>query len=177
MGRSLFCFQNCRIAPVLGFVVSGLCWWHSFQSVTQVCFEISISNFICMAMGRSLFVFSNVTKSKWPPGGHLWFSGFRTITLIWLWISSPNFSDTSLVCMERSPSIFSNVTSKMASWGPSWFFWFPDSYFSLALNIKSKLECHITCVYGKGATWFSAMSLSRWPHGGHIGFLVSGLYK
>ena len=46
--------------------------------------------------------------------------------------------------------IVTDVTFKMAAWPPYWNFWFPDSNFSLALNIKSKLHWHITsCVYGK----------------------------
>ena len=96
---------------------------HGFRSITQVCFGISISNFICIlfvAMGRSLL-------------------------------------------------IFSDVTVKMATWWPSWIFWFRDSNFSLALNIKSKLQWLITCVYGREPYWFSAMSLSKWLPGGHIG--------
>ena len=43
------------------FLVSG---WHGFGSVTQVCFGISVSNFMCMsfvAVGRSLTIVSYVT--------------------------------------------------------------------------------------------------------------------
>ena len=46
--------------------------WHGFRSVSQVCFGISISNFICMLMvviGWSLLIFSNVTfkmAAWWP---------------------------------------------------------------------------------------------------------------
>ena len=42
------------------FSVSG---WHGFSSVTQVCFGISVSNFMCMsfvAVGRSLTIVSYV---------------------------------------------------------------------------------------------------------------------
>ena len=45
---------------ILDFSVSG---WHGFGSVTQVCFEISVSNFMCMsfvAVGRSLTIVSYV---------------------------------------------------------------------------------------------------------------------
>ena len=85
-------FQNGRLAAILDFLVSGLCRWHGFQSVSQVCFKIS--NFICMLM----------------------------------------------VVIGRSLLIFSDVTFKMAAWWPYWIFWFPDSNFSLALNINSKLK-------------------------------------
>ena len=80
----------------------SVCRWHGFRSISQVCFGISISNFICklmVAIGRSL-----------------------------------------LIC--------SDVTFKMAAWWPYWIFWFPDSNFTLALNINFKLQQHNTYVYG-----------------------------
>ena len=46
---------------------------------------------------------------------------------------------------------------------------FPKSNFSLGLIIKSKLQKHITCAYGK-KSWFSAVSYSKWPPGGDIWF-------
>ena len=45
---------------ILDFSVSG---WHGFGSVTQVCFGISVSNFVCMsfvAASRSLMIVSYV---------------------------------------------------------------------------------------------------------------------
>ena len=54
-------FQNGRLVAILDFSVSG---WHGFGSVTQVCFGISVSNFMCMsfvAVGRSLTIVSYVT--------------------------------------------------------------------------------------------------------------------
>ena len=42
----------------------SVCRRHGFRSISQVCFGISISNFICMlmvAIGRSLLIFSDVT--------------------------------------------------------------------------------------------------------------------
>ena len=45
------------------------------------------------------------------------------------------------------------------------------SYFNLALNIKSKLEQHITGVWIE-AYWFLAMSLSKWSLGSYIGFFL-----
>ena len=45
---------------ILDFLVSG---WHGFGSVTQVCFGISVSNFMCMsfvAVDRSLTIVSYV---------------------------------------------------------------------------------------------------------------------
>ena len=50
-----------------------------------------------------------MSLSKWPPGGHIGFFGFHTLTLLWPWISTPKvtqylyiwvgaywFSETSL---------------------------------------------------------------------------------
>ena len=79
----------------------SVCRRHGFRSISQVCFGISISNFICMLM----------------------------------------------VAIGRSLLIFSEVTFKMAAWWPYWIFCFPDSNFSLVLNINSKLKWHNTYVY------------------------------
>ena len=83
-------------------VCPSVCRRHGFRSISQVCFGISISNFICMLM----------------------------------------------VVIGRSLLIFSDVTFKMAAWRPYWIFWFPDSNFTLALNINFKLQRHNTYVYG-----------------------------
>ena len=80
----------------------SVCRRHGFRSISQVCFGISISNFICMLM----------------------------------------------VAIGRSLLIFSDVTFKMAAWWPYCIFWFPDSNFTLALNINFKLQRHNTYVYG-----------------------------
>ena len=79
----------------------SICRRHGFRSISQVCFEISISNFICMLMGA----------------------------------------------IGRSLLIFSDITFKMAAWQPYWIFWFPNSNFSFALNISSKLQWHNTYEY------------------------------
>ena len=56
----------------------SVCRRHGFRSISQVCFGISISNFICMlmvAIGRSLLIFSNVTfkMAAWRPYWIFWF--------------------------------------------------------------------------------------------------------
>ena len=112
----------------------SVCRRHGFRSVSQVCFGISISNFICMLMvviGRSLSIFSDVTFkiAAWQP---YWIFCVRTLTLVWLWISTPNFSGTVLMDMGRRLLIFSGVNFKMAAWQPY--------NFSLALNMNSKLQ-------------------------------------
>ena len=90
------------VCPVRLSVRPSVCRRHGFRSISQVCFGISISNFICMLM----------------------------------------------VAIGRSLLIFSDVTFKMAAWRPYWIFWFPDSNFTLALNINFKLQRHNTYVYG-----------------------------
>ena len=60
------------------FVCPSVCRRHGFRSVTQVCFWISIWNFIyilLVAMGRSLLVFSNVTfkMAAWRPSWNFQF--------------------------------------------------------------------------------------------------------
>ena len=83
-------------------VCPSVCRRHGFRSISQVCFGISISNFICMLM----------------------------------------------VAVGRSLLIFSDVSFKMAAWWPYWIFWFPDSNFTLTLNINFKLQWHNTYVWG-----------------------------
>ena len=90
---------------------------------------------------------AHMSFSKWPPGGHIGFFSFRILTLVWLWISSPNFSSKLLVCMERSLLIFSNVTFKMAAWLPHWILtsgWL----WTLNPNLRSTLP----------------MCMDRWKH-------------
>ena len=79
-------------------VCPSVCRRHGFRSISQVCWAMSLS--------------------KWPPGGHIGFFGFRTLTLLWLWISTSNFSGTILMYMGRCLLIFSNVIFKMAAWRP-----------------------------------------------------------
>ena len=50
----------------------SVCRRHGFRSISQVCFGVSISNFICVlmvAIGRSLLIFSDVTfkMAAWRP--------------------------------------------------------------------------------------------------------------
>ena len=142
MGRSLLIFSY----GISDFSFSGLGRQHGFRNVSQICFGISISNFICMLMvviGRSLLIFSDVTfkMAAWQP---FWIS----------WFPDSNFSlalniNSKLhifvyLYMGRSLSIFSDVNLKMDALRPYWIFWFPDSNFSLALNINSKLQWQST---------------------------------
>ena len=74
--------------------------------------------------------------------------GFRSISPVCFGISISNFICMLMVAIGRSLLIFSDVTFKMAAWRPYWIFWFPDSNFTLALNINFKLQRHNTHVYG-----------------------------
>ena len=182
----------------------SVCRRHGFRSISQVCFGISISNFICklmVAIGRSLLIFSDVTfkMAAWRPYWIFWFpdsnftlalnlistsnfsgtilmymgrsllifsnvifqaailyfsvsglcrrQGFRDVSQVCFGISISNFICMLMVVIGKSLSIFRQVTFKMAAWWPYLIFWFPDSNFSLALNINSKLKWHNTYVY------------------------------
>ena len=74
--------------------------------------------------------------------------GFRSISQVCFRNSISNFICMLMVAKGRSLLIFSDVTFKMATWQPYWISWFPDSNFSLALNINSKLQRLNTYVYG-----------------------------
>ena len=74
--------------------------------------------------------------------------GFRSISQVCFGISISNFTCMLMVAIGRSLMIFSYVTFEMAVWRPYWIFWFPDSNFTLALNINYKLQRHTTYVYG-----------------------------
>ena len=108
-----------------GFTLSvcpSVCRRHGFRSISQVCFGISISNFICMlmvAIGRSLLIFSDVTfkMAAWRPYWIFWFPDsnfteyqFQTSAAQYLciWVGAYWFSATSF--------------SKWPPGGHIWFF-------------------------------------------------------
>ena len=96
--------------------------------------------------------------SKWPPGSHIGIFGFRTLTLVWIWISTANLSGTILIYIWVGAYWFS-VTS-LSKWPPGGhigFFCFRNN-FTLALNINSKLQWQNTYVYGLEPIDF------QWPH-------------
>ena len=77
-----------------------------------------------------------------------WRHGFRGISQVCFGISILNSMFMLVVVIGGSLLIFSDVIFKMAAWQPYWIFWFPDSNFSLALNINSKPQRHNTYVHG-----------------------------
>ena len=81
--------------------------------------RLSVDDMVLMvAIGKSLLIFSDVTfkMAAWRP--YCIFFGFRTLTLLWLWISTSNFSGTILMYMGWNLLIFNNVIFKMAAWRP-----------------------------------------------------------
>ena len=75
----------------------------------------------------------------------------------------------------QNPIKFQHVTFKMAAWQPYWIFRFSDSNFSLALNIKSKLQLQITCEYGKKPIDFQQCHFQNGHLVAIVGFSVSWL--
>ena len=75
------CGAACFMAAEIKFsedVRPSVCRRHGFWSISQVCFGISISNFICMlmvAIGRSLLIFSDGTfkMAAWRQYWIFWF--------------------------------------------------------------------------------------------------------
>ena len=80
-----------------------------------------------------------------------------------------------MVVIGRSLLIFSDITFKMVPWWPYWIFWFPDSNFSLALNINSELKWHNTCIYGQEPIDFQQRHFQNGRLVAILDFLVSGL--
>ena len=146
IGRSLLIFSDVTF-KMAAWQPYWISWFpdSNFNSALNINSKLSVAQYLCIWVGA--YWFSATLISKWPPGGHIGFFGFRTLTLVWLWISTPNFSCTVLMYMGRSLLIFSDVDFKMAAWQPYWIFWFPDSNFSLALNMNSKLQWLSNCVY------------------------------
>ena len=135
----------------------SVCRRHGFRSISQVCFGISISNFISRLMvviGR-IYWFSATSLSKWPPSGHIEFLGFQTLTLVWLWISTSNFSDTILMYMGRSLMIFSNVIFKIAAWWPYLIFRFLDSVGGMVSGVQVKFALEFQFQTSYACCWWS----------------------
>ena len=86
--------------------------------------------------------FSATSLSKWPPGGNIGFFGFQTLTLGWLWISTPNYSGTILMYMGRNSLIFSDVIFFFGFWTLS-AAWFLDCKSSLLWSFNFKFHMHI----------------------------------
>ena len=94
-----------------------------------------------------------MSLSKWPPGRHIGCFGFRTLTLVWLWISTPNFNGPILVYMSRSLLISVTSLSKWLPGGHVRFFgfwtlkaaWFQQHNSSLLWYFSFKFHVHALC--------------------------------
>ena len=111
--------------------------------------------------------------SKWLPASHIGCFGFRTLTLVWLWISTPNLSGTILYIWVEAYWFSVTALSKWPPGGHIGFFSFRTN-FSLALNINSKLQWQNTYCIWIRAYWFLVTSFSKWLPGGQLDFSVSG---
>ena len=136
-------------------VCPSVCRRHGFRSISQVCFGISISNFIRMLMvviGRCLLIFSDVTfkMAAWRPYWIYWFPD----SLLRLWISTSNCSGTILMYMASSLLIFSNVIFKMAVWRPYWIFRFLDSVGGMVSGVVSRSLLIFSNITFKMAAWW-----------------------
>ena len=103
--------------------------------------------------------------------------GFRRVNQACFGISIWNFICMFFVVMDRSLYIYSDVTFKMAAWQRYRIFRSPDSNFSLALNNKSKLHWHITCVHGKKPDDFQQCHFQNGCLVAILDFSVSGLCR
>ena len=80
--------------PVRLSVHPFVCRRHGFRSISLAFFGIPVLNSMCMlivAIDRCLLILAK-SLSKWPPGDHIGFFGFRTLTSVWVWISSLKFT-------------------------------------------------------------------------------------
>ena len=123
------------------------CYWNFHESLARILKFILISQLfphknteICVISCKNTEIVVIRYWSEFPGVGspavcrqH----GFRSL----LWNFNFKFH-VHVYCghRQKSPLFFSNVSFKMATWWPYWIFWFPDSNFSLALNIHSKLQ-------------------------------------
>ena len=121
-------FLNGCLVAILDFSVSG---WHGFGSVTQVCFGISVSNFMCMsfvAVGRSLTIVSYVAfkmAALWfwtifhcnPPIAHCHLWGGGILVDHWSTISSSTYLSnhnvtTHINIIKKQTSLFWQIDTK-----------------------------------------------------------------
>ena len=108
-----------------------------------------MAQYLCIYVGA--YLFSATSLSKWLPGGHIGFlvSG---LTLVWLWISTPNFCGKILMYMGKIRAYWFSVTS-FSKWLPGghfrffgfWMAWFWQRNSSLLWNFSFKFHVHVLC--------------------------------
>ena len=155
VGRSLLIFSDVtfKMAAWRPYRIFWFPDWN-FNLALNINFKLQWQNTLVYLVGA--YRFSATSFSKWLPGGHIRFflvsglcrwQGFRDVSQVCFGISISNFICILILVIGKSLLIFSEISFKMAAWWPYWIFWFPDSNFSLALNINSKLNWHNTYVY------------------------------
>ena len=110
-------------------VCPSVCRWHGFRSISQVCFGVSISNFIRMfmvAIGRSLSIFNYVTfkMAAWRP--YFFLANYIAGILLW---------KHSYIWHYGGPHIFRYV------------FYFVKNYCCVDILVfitKLVINCHLT---------------------------------
>ena len=122
IGRSLLIFSDVTFKMAV-WRPYWIFWYPDciFSLALNINSNLQWHKYLCTWVGA--YWFSATLFSKWPPGGHIGFFGFWTLTLLWLWVSTWNFSGIILMYMGRSLLIFSNVIFKMAAWRPYWIFY------------------------------------------------------
>ena len=148
---------------ILGICLNSIALAHRFYFHFDFCNIYHGARFACELIGFSCSLITFIQYLHPRPmkleGGYTGFTlsvhpsvcrrhGFRSISQVSFGFSISNFIYMLMMAKGRSLLIFSDVTSKMAAWWPYWMFWFPDSNFTLALNIDFKLQRHNTYVYG-----------------------------
>ena len=133
-------------------------WWHSWRwsDVKSEHFSIIIPRPTKLEGGYTGFTLS--VRPSIRPSVRLSVCrrhGFRSISQVSFGISISNFISMLMVALGRSLLIFSDVTFKMAAWRPYWIFWFPDSNFTLALNINLNFSGTIHMYMGGSLLIFS----------------------
>ena len=103
-----------------------------------------------MYMCRSLLIFSN-NDLKMATRRPYWNFGFWTLTLVWLWISTPNFSDIVLMYMGKNLLIFqllhflNGCLVAILDFFGFWTAWFWQRDSSLFWNFSFKFHVHVLC--------------------------------
>ena len=107
IGRSLLIFSDATFKMAAWCPYWIFCFPDFNFSLAVNKLQTSVAQYLCIWVGA--YWFSATLISKWPPGSHIGFFGFQTLTLLWLWIWTWNFYGPILVYMSGSLVIFSDL--------------------------------------------------------------------
>ena len=126
-------FQNGRLAAILGFSF--------FLTLTSVWLWISSSNSVVHHL--CIWISLLMSLSKWPPGGHITFFGFRTLNFS-LAFDIKSILQYQIICAYRKNPIDSQQCH-FQNGGPHWVFHFPDSLlkFGFEHQIQTSVAHHL----------------------------------